>query len=43
MANTFKNKGVAIGTSATDFYQVPAGVTSSVTVSYTHMKLPTKA
>ena len=30
MANTFKNKGVAIGTSATDVYQVPAGVTSSV-------------
>ena len=30
MANAFTNKGVAIGNSATDIYQVPAGVNSSV-------------
>jgi len=30
MANSFKNKGVAVGTSATDVYQVPTGVTSAV-------------
>ena len=30
MANSFKNAGVAIGASATDIYQVPTGVQSSV-------------
>ena len=30
MANAFTNKGVAIGDTATDIYQVPAGVNSSV-------------
>ena len=30
MANAFTNKGVAIGATATDIYQVPSSVNSSV-------------
>jgi hypothetical protein len=34
MANTFKNKGVAIGTSATTIYTAPGGTTTVVHAIY---------
>ena len=40
MANAFKNASLALTTSLVDIYEVPSGKTA-VTVSYTHLTLPT--